>query len=232
MGSFIVIAFIIWLTVKAESETQEENSWISQQSINEMTNEDSPQCHQIPISKQTKNMMSLKDLCILKQRWYEIPEIKFASNNFSQTRREYVYDNVLLDTLEERLSVASDEKHYDCLFGQRKAMRPYPGNCYSKKFHFENVQHDNFWAQISGEFMYTFDRVLRNDFLRERAENQFWYLILYLKTLVTLIDNPIKILEIEKRLDLIEYKIHRMTIHYSAHRVKQAAKIAFEALLN
>lgn len=221
---------LIWIAVKAENEIPGEYL-TNHQNINFLfsKNRSNPQCYfpKKP-SMETIYTIMLKNLCVIEKRWYnEIQERNFSSVSGSESRREYKYDPAVLDTFEDRIyGLGESYKWKDCLLKQRNIVRPYPGNCYSKEKKLHEKQFKGWWSEVSGDIMYTFDFVLYNEVHRERKENQFWYLILYLKTLATILDNPARLAKISIRMSLVNAKMSTIRMYYALYLTKQLIKLA------
>lgn len=224
-----LITVLILIHVKADNEVPETKSLTNHQKFNNNLNY--PQCQKMNESKEIMNMKLLDDFCILKQRWYtEIPETNDGTFNISETRREYNLEYIVLDTLEERLTTEAKSRFGDCLQRMRRLIRPYPKKCYTKLMRWHENRFKGFWSEVSGDIMYTFDFVLYDDILKERKENQFWYLILYLKTLATLVESPASLWFIPARMQLLQDQVTEIKSKYALLVIAQIA-IALVKLL-
>lgn len=145
-------------------------------------------------------------MCLYKYRWYNM----FTNSslvNVSESRRASVD---LSKFVAARPYTKDDALHYDCYYYQRKEIRKYPSTCYSLLKQFNWYRHLTFWTEIHGDLMYTFDFVLFNNKNPHRKENQFWYVILYLKSLVALVANPAAILELMLSIPALEDKADKL----------------------
>lgn len=203
------------VTHKAKTEVLEEELVANVESLNfkiDNKNSSYQQCLHISTSSSTtaEDALLLKKLCIIKNNWYyEMPGTYFGPVNFTKNRRQY-WPGDLRKNAEAREMSKSDYKNYDCLYQQRQHIRPYPGDCYGKKFGMNWMMWRFFWAEVYGDVMYAFDFILYNKSNPGRKENQFWYLILYLKTLATLIENPVEMAEYDIKLKALELKAHEL----------------------
>lgn len=144
-------------------------------------------------TKCTNKNLYASDLCVLYNKYInEIPSLSFPDNASLDVITSYYQESLNFDTNKRSVAPTSN-KYSDCFYNERKIQRPYPGTCYGSKLQ-ENWESTKWWLyEVRGDLMYTFDYVLWDDKGRHKKENQFWYLILYLKTLVTLVENPIDI---------------------------------------
>lgn len=84
---------------------------------------------------------------------------------------------------------------YDCLSTIRdKIKKPIPHDCYKGKLDAGKTLR-RFFGQYYGDIMYTFDYVLYDSVFPYRRENQFWFLIAYLRILAMNTGNPFNIIE-------------------------------------
>lgn len=233
--AYTIMTKLIWISVKAENQVPNAMNSSNHQNLNFLPNEKYPQCNSTEASLETRNAILLNNLCIIANRWNkEILGMNFSSDNVPQTRRG-IFDPPVLETFEDRLYKSGEAyKWNDCLLKQRNVFRPYPGNCYTKKKKLNENQFKGWWSEVSGDIMYTFDFVLYNEVHRERRQNQFWYLILYLKTLATVLKNPIKIANLGIRQISVNGKMSNIRIYYALYLTKSliayAAKIAVKVL--
>lgn len=137
-----------------------------------------------------------KDLCVLKNKWINyVPSQSFPESDSVSVKEAYFQYSLDFD-VNERLIIPSSNHWNDCHGKERKTQRPVPNECYGNTYR-ENWESTKLWLwEVRADLMYTFDNVLWDEKLPDRKENQFWYLMLYLKTLVTLIENPIDIVDI------------------------------------
>lgn len=119
----------------------------------------------------------------------------FPDNTSVDVKTAY-YQNSLAFDINRRENSAESKLYNDCHYKERKLQRPVPTNCYGTEFQDNWISTKNWLYEVRADLMYTFDNVLWDDLLPNRKENQFWYLILYLKTLVTLHENPIDIVNV------------------------------------
>lgn len=134
--------------------------------------------------------------CVLKYKWVDdIPITSFADTTDPMFKIDVFNNNIKFDPTLRPID-PNDNYYNDCRRKARKTMRSVPTNCYGSKVE-ENWESTKWWLyEVRGDLMYTFDNILYDSVIPNRKENQFWYLILYLKTLVTLIDNPIDIVNV------------------------------------
>lgn len=85
-------------------------------------------------------------------------------------------------------------KNADCFYDYRNTTRHYPSvpghSCYTDKFAKRQTAWWNFWPEIRGDLQYAFDFVMWDEYEQYHETNQFWYLMLYLKSLVTRVKSP------------------------------------------
>lgn len=135
-----------------------------------------------------------KDLCVLREKWdTDIPTSSFPNKDNISTISGYF--NGLNFNTNVRQDIKKG-KYSDCHFYERKKKKEVPSSCYGKNYEENWDGLKWFLYEHRDELMYTFDYILWDSELPTRKENQFWYLILYLKTLVSLIENPVDIVDI------------------------------------
>lgn len=142
----------------------------------------------------------LYNLCILRYRWdTELPS-PIIMSNVNEYNIGYTEDLINFDVSSSR---PYGSNLTDCHFDERgNNMRLAPTDCYKKEF---NPNYPLTWMRFFGEIrpdlQYTFDYVLNNRIFPDRKENRLWYLMIYLKTLATLVNNPVDIVLTIKKLD-------------------------------
>lgn len=133
--------------------------------------------------------------CILSNKWLDV-----IPNEFVNTRRNLMeYYNLLKF---DRTYESSDKYFWDCLSKQRKNVRPIPKqyqSCYWEKISgsMKTTEWTNFLNEVGPDLFFTFDFVLYNNI--PIIQDQFWFLIMYLKQLAINIENPFTIIKSVQR---------------------------------
>lgn len=138
----------------------------------------------------TQTVMNMK-LCIQKNSWNQISSTKkyrILREDESYGDWKYTFNR----------NVDTSKKHdYDCLYNERIKVRPVPIDCYGDFDQWTmKVSIYKFISEIINDLRFTYDFVLHEENPNQFAkENMLWYNIMYLRTLLINIPNPITVIE-------------------------------------